>query len=398
MLAKRKNMPAPRPIPLSVPSLRGNEWKYIKECLDTNWVSYVGPFVDRFERELAKKVGAKHAVAMATGTAAIHICLLLAGVGQDDEVVMPGVTFVAPANAIRYCGAWPALIDISPSDWQLDVEKLADFLDRGCRRRGGELVNKATGRRIAALLPVHLLGGMCDVDTVAELATRYELPLIEDAAECLGATYKKRPIGASCSAYGGRMRLVITSFNGNKIITTGGGGAILCDDAVLAAHAKHLSTTAKADKVDFFHDEVGYNYRLTNIAAALGVAQLEKLYEYVEIKRDIARRYAEQLADCDGITVHPEPVNCQGTFWMYSLLLDKPARPIIDWLNMQGVMSRPIWVPIPRLPAFSSTAFTTTLTAAETVYRCGLSLPCSIDLTETQMSRVVELIKEALVD
>lgn len=194
------------------------------------------------------------------------------------------------------------------------------------------------------------------------------------------------------------MRLVITSFNGNKIITTGGGGAILCNDASLAASAKHLSTTAKADQVDFFHDKVGYNYRLTNIAAALGVAQLEKLDEYVEIKRDIARRYAERLADCDGVTVHPEPSNCMGTFWMYSLLLDKPARSMIDWLNAQGVMSRPIWIPIHRLPAFSSTAFTTTLTAAEAMYQNGLSLPCSIDLTETQMSRVVELIKEALVD
>ena len=292
-------------VPLCVPEIGGNEWTYIKECLDTNWVSYVGPFVERFEKDLAKKSGASHAVATSSGTAALHIALLLAGVGPDNEVVMPGITFVAPANAVRYCSAWPALIDINPMDWQLDVERLSDFLVDGCTVRDRQLINKTTGRRIAALLPVHLLGGMFDVDAVAELATRFELPLIEDAARILGATYKGRPIGAPCRAYGGPLRLVATSFNGNKIITTGGGGALLCEDAALAARARHLSTTAKADKIEFYHDEVGYNYRLTNLAAALGVAQLEKLDGYVEIKRNIARRYVGSLGKSDSVTLHP---------------------------------------------------------------------------------------------
>jgi perosamine synthetase len=384
-------------IPLSVPALRGNEWKYIKECLDTNWVSYAGPFVNRFERELAAKVGAKHAVATASGTAALHICLLLAGVGQNDEVVMPAVTFVAAANGIRYCGAWPALIDISPNDWQLDVAQLERFLADGCEYRGGRLINKATGRRVAALLPVHLLGGLADVDAVAELATKYELPLVEDAAECLGATYKGRPIAAPCPAYRGPMRLVITSFNGNKIITTSGGGAIFTDDPSLAAHAKHLTTTAKADKIEFFHDEVGYNYRLTNIAAALGVAQLEKLGEYVEIKRGIAGRYAEFLKNNPHIKVHPEPRHCRSTFWMYSLMLDRVARPVIDSLNREGVMSRPIWIPIHKLPAFSGGAFRFNVTTAEALYRCGLSLPCSVGITEAQVGRVLDLLLDGLV-
>jgi len=387
----------PQPtIPLSEPSLRGNEWNYLKECLDTNWVSYAGPFVDRFERELAAKVGAKYAVATASGTAALHICLLLAGVGHDDEVVMPAVTFVAPANAVRYCGAWPALIDISPNDWQLDVARLEQFLANGCERRGGRLINKATGRQVAALLPVHLLGGMCDVDRVAELATRYDLPLIEDAAECLGTAYKSRPIAAPCPAYRGPMRLVITSFNGNKIITTGGGGTIFTEDPGLAAHARHLTTTAKADKIEFFHDEVGYNYRLTNIAAALGVAQLEKLDEYVEIKRGIAARYAELLKNNPHIKAHPEPQHCRSTFWMYSVMLDRVARPVIDSLNREGVMSRPIWIPIHKLPVFSGKAFQSNVTTAEALYRCGLSLPCGVEITETQVGRVLDLLLDGL--
>jgi perosamine synthetase len=382
------------PIPLSVPHLAGNEWAYIKECLDTNWVSYVGPFVDRFERELAAKVGAKHAVATGSGTAALHVALVLAGVGPDDEVVMPGLTFVAPANAVRYCGAWPVFTDIAARDWQWDVALLADFLANGCGASNGKLVNKQTGRRIAALLPVHLLGGMCDVDAVAELASRYELPLIEDAAECLGATYKGRGIGAACPSYRGPIRLVATSFNGNKIITTGGGGALLAEDPALAARAKHLTTTAKADKMEFYHDEVGYNYRLTNIAAALGVAQLEKLDEYVEIKRGIAARYAEGLKDCAGVTVHPEPRDCRSIFWMYSATLPCEAGPVIRRLNEQGIMSRPLWVPLHRLPAFSGHCHVVKAGEAERFYERGLSLPCSVSLTESDQQRVIAALRQ----
>jgi perosamine synthetase len=375
-------------IPLSIPTVRGKEWQYVKECLDTNWVSYVGPFVERFEKELATKAGARCAVATASGTAALHIALILAGVRLDDEVVMPGLTFVAPANAIRYCGAWPTLIDVSSTDWQLDVSQLADFLTRGCTSRDGHLFNKVTGRRIAALLPVHLLGGMCDLDAVAELATGYELPLIEDAAECLGATHKGRAIGAACAAYRGPMRLVATSFNGNKIITTGGGGAMFTDDPALAARAKHLTTTAKADKIEFFHDEVGYNYRLTNIAAALGVAQLERLDEYVDLKRGTAALYAELFRGSPATHVHPEPQQCRSTFWMYSVLLDRPARPVINSLNAKGIMSRPIWVPIHRLPAFREGAFCVGATMAEELYTRGLSLPCSVDISGDQVREV----------
>jgi perosamine synthetase len=374
-------------IPLSVPHLAGNEWSYIKECLDTNWVSYVGPFVERFERELAAKAGAKQCVATSSGTAALHIALILAGVRPNDEVVMPGITFVAPANAVRYCFAWPTLVDINPLDWQVDVNQIADFLARDCSVRKGQLCNKATGRRIAALMPVHLLGGMCDLDAVAELATRYELPLIEDAAECLGATYKGRAIAAPCVTYRGPLRLVATSFNGNKIVTTGGGGAIFSEDPVVAARAKHLTTTAKTDEIEFFHDEVGYNYRLTNMAAALGVAQLEKLEKYVEIKRTIAQHYGVSFAHHDGIDTHPEPSECQSTFWMYSLRLRCLARPVIDRVIAQGIAARPIWVPLQRLPTFKD-VFAVASSVADDLYSHAMSLPCSVSLSESEIATV----------
>jgi len=380
----------PTPIPLSVPHLTGNEWQYVKECLDTNWVSYVGPFVNRFERQLANKAGAKFAVATSSGTAALHVALLLAGVGANDEVLMPGLSFVAPANAIRYCGAWPTFSDIHADDWQWNIEEVSRFLSRACVVRGGRLFNRSTNRRIAALLPVHLLGGLCDVDAVGELAAQYELPVVEDAAECLGATYKGRPIAGPCPTYRGPLRLVVTSFNGNKIVTTGGGGAILCEDGALAASAKHLTTTAKTEGCEFLHDAVGYNYRLTNIAAAVGVAQLERLDEFVGIKRGIASRYADSFAGCSQITSHPEPRECRSTFWMYSVELAFPARPIIERLNKAGIAARPLWMPLSRLSPFSNCFVWGELPVLSSLYTHGISIPCSVGLTELDQGRVCE--------
>lgn len=379
-------------IPLSVPHLAGNEWAYVKECLDTNWVSYVGSFVTRFEQDLAVNTGAQYTVALSSGTAALHLALLLAGVGPEEEVIMPAVSFVAPANAVRYCYAWPVFTDIRSEDWQWDVEQLGDFLAGACEARNGRIYNKATGRRIAALMPVHLLGGMCDLDAVAGLASRYELPLIEDAAECLGAAYKDRPIGAASSCYSGPMRLVITSFNGNKIITTGGGGALLTDDAGLAAKARHLSTTAKAGGVEFFHDSVGYNYRLTNMAAALGVAQLEQLEQHVEAKRAIALRYQNGLSRRTELFLHPEPLHCRSTFWMYTVRIKGPARPLIDDLNRRGVMSRPIWNPLPSLPVYRDCYSHRGVEIAHAFCREALSLPCSVGLTPAEQDQAVRFL------
>jgi perosamine synthetase len=383
-------------IPLCVPHLSGEEWPFVKECLDTNWVSYLGPFVERFERELAECVGAKHAVATSSGTAALHLALILAGVGADDEVLMPALTFVAPANAVRYCNAVPWCTDICTSDWQWDVEKLRDILAKESVRRDGKVINVRTGRRIAALLPVHLLGGMCDIDAVAELASEYGLPLIEDAAECLGASYRERYIGAPIPRVSGLVRIIVTSFNGNKIITTGGGGALLTDDAALASKAKHLSTTAKVGGIEFFHDEVGFNYRLTNIAAALGVAQLGKLEEFVDIKRAIAARYTAAFTGVEGLRTHPDMRHGRGTFWMYSLILNRESRSVVEALIAAGITCRPPWVPLHMLPSFGGCDGGHDLSVAKNFFECGLSLPCSVGLTEQEQERVISCVQQAL--
>jgi len=383
-------------IPLSVPSLQGNEWKYIKECLDSNWVSYVGPLVEKFEKKLAEQVQAGYAVATNSGAAALHISLLLANVGINEEVVMPGITFVAPANAVRYCGAWPAFIDVCENDWQMDIGKLSDFLSKHCYEKNGQMFNRTTNRRIAALLPVHLLGGMGDVDATAELAEKYDLPLIEDAAECIGATYKGRAIGAPLDSAKPRVRFVVTSFNGNKIVTTGGGGAIFTDDEDMASRARHLCTTAKKEGVEYFHDRVGYNYRMTNISAALGLAQLEKLEEYVTIKRYIAATYNKAFASKEYITTHKEPENCNNTYWMYTIYLNRNSRTIIANLNEAGIAARPIWVPIYNLPVFKGNCFEYQCEFAGKFYERALSIPCSVGLREEQCGRVISTLLDIL--
>lgn len=385
-------------IPLSVPELGGNEWCYIKECLDTNWVSYAGPFVSRFEAALAARTGAAQAVALASGTAALHLALLLAGVQGDDEVVMPAITFVAPANAVRYCGAWPAFVDVSPQDWQMDVNKLESFLAKECQVRSGRLYNRTTGRRVSALMLVHILGGMGNVDDVAELAVRYDLPLIEDAAECLAATYKGRAIGAALPLAGAPLRLVATSFNGNKIITTGGGGALLVNDETVANRARHLSTTAKADRITFFHDQVGYNYRMTNVAAAMGLAQLERLDEFAATKRRIAARYAAAFETSPQVVLHPEPVHCRSEFWLYTLLLDRPSLPLVYELEQWGIETRPIWTPPYRLPAFQDRSPVYACEFAGELHARALSIPSSVGLREDQQERVIEAILQLLAD
>lgn len=381
-------------IPLTVPALGGNEWQYLKQCLDTNWVSYRGPFVERFEKELAKQCGSAYAVVTASGTAALHLALLIAGVETDTEVLMPGITFVAPANAVRYCGAWPTLLDIRETDWQLDVAKLADFLHSACDRRDGRVFNRSTGRRVSAILPVHLLGGMCDVDAVAELACRYDLPVVEDAAECLGATYKQRQLASPCIGLEPQSRQVTTSFNGNKIVTAGGGGALLTDDARLAARAKHLSTTAKTEGIEFYHDEVGYNYRMTNIAAALGLAQLEQLDRFLAAKRHIAARYAELFQADPRIRVHPESVHARCTYWLYTIMTRGAAKPLLEKLNAAGIESRPVWTPLHRLPAFAANSYSYHCDFAETFYRHGISLPCSVGLGDADIRSVVDAVRQ----
>ncbi len=385
--------PAEGFIPLVVPEIRGNEWKYVKECLDTNWVSSVGSFVDRFERLVAERAGTKYAVATVNGTAALHIALLLAGVRPDDEVVVSTLTFIAPANAIRYVGAWPVFIDAEPRYWQIDPAGVVDFLDARCRWDGHELRNRQTGRRVTAILPVHILGHPVDLDPILAAAAKYSLPVIEDATECLGARYRGKNLGGVGDAG-------CFSFNGNKIITTGGGGMLVTNNAEWAARAKYLTTQAKDDPIEYVHNAVGFNYRLTNVLAAMGCAQMEQLDAFVEAKRQIAKRYRESLASLPGIRLPQEAEWAFSTFWMYTVLIAEKeigmdSRELLRQLGARKIQARPLWQPMHRSPAHKSFGSPTCLTS-ESLYAQAVSLPCSVGLTPSDQHRVVESIASFL--
>ncbi len=380
---------APAPIgsiPLCVPEIRGNEWQYIKECLDTNFVSSVGPFVDRFERMVADYVGVQHAVATVSGTAALHIALLVAGVQPDDEVLVSTLTFIAPVNAIRYVGAWPVFMDAEPDYWQMDPQKVAAFLEEKCRWQGGELHNKVTGRRVRAILPVHILGHPVDMDPILEAARKYNLVVIEDATESLGARYRGRKVGHLGD-------IACFSFNGNKLITTGGGGMIVTDNQAWARRAKYLTTQAKDDPLEFVHREVGYNYRLTNIQAAMGCAQLELLDEYIAAKRRIARRYRESLKDILGLTPMREASWAFSVFWMYTLLVDATrygidSRALLRLFESGRIQTRPLWQPMHLSPSQAGCQ-SYCCDEAVRINRDALSLPCSVGLDTDAQDRVI---------
>jgi perosamine synthetase len=372
-----------------VPEIRGNEWKYIKDCLDTNWVSSVGQYVDRFERLVADRAGAKYGVATVNGTAALHVALLLAGVKHDDEVLVSSLSFIAPANAIRYTGAWPVFIDAEPRSWQMDPEKVVKFLDNNCRWDGKALRNLHTGRRIAAILPVHILGHAVDMAPILAVAEKYELPVIEDATEGLGAKYQGRSLG-------GIGHVGCFSFNGNKILTTGGGGMLVTNNGEWAARAKYLTTQAKDDPIEYVHNAVGYNYRLTNVLAAMGCAQMENLDAFIEAKRQIAARYHEALETIPWLTLPEEAKGAFGTFWMYTVLVDKnksgfDSRQLLKHLDSSRIQTRPLWQPLHLSPAHKASS-TALCPISEEIYEKALSLPCSVGLSAFDQNAVIEAI------
>ena len=374
-------------VPLCVPEVRGNEWKYIKDCLDTNWVSTVGSYVDRFEAAMADAVGAKHAVATVSGTAALHVALLVAGVQPEDEVLVSTLTFIAPANAIRYAGAWPVFVDAEPNHWQMDVEKVRGYLEEECHWRSRAIYSRNTGRRVRAIIPVHILGHPVDLDPILELALEYNLTVVEDATESLGAKYK----GTSVGHLGD---IACFSFNGNKLITTGGGGMIVTDNAEWARRAKHLTTQAKDDPLEYVHSEIGYNYRLTNIQAAMGVAQLEQLDSYLETKRRIAASYTQAFEHVSGITPMREASWAKSAFWMYTMLIDEQkygigSRELLRELASRGIQTRPLWQPIHRSKAHCGCT-ATDCEAAERLNLKALSLPCSVGLDPTSQQLVID--------
>lgn len=335
-------------VALHEPTFNNTEVDYVTDCVKTGWVSSVGTYVTRFEEDLAKFVGLKRAVAVVNGTAALHIALKIVGVEANDEVLMPSLTFVATANATTYLQAIPHFVDVNEETLGVDPFKLEKYLDAIAELRHGELYNKQTNRRIRALVPMHTFGHPCLLDELVALCEKYKLVLVEDAAESLGSYYKGKHTGT----FG---RVSALSFNGNKIVTTGGGGAIVTNDEALADYAKHLTTTAKVPhQWEFVHDEIGYNYRMPNLNAALGCAQLEKLPMFIEQKRQLTGQYEKWLSNLDGVRLFKEPVDTQSNYWLQTVLLKDGCQrdEVLDFLNVQGVMSRPIWRPMHELAMY----------------------------------------------
>ena len=367
----------PGPCVLHEPRFAGNETKYLNECIDSTFVSSVGPFVDRFENDLARYTGARHAIATVNGTAALHVALLLAGVEPSDEVLIPTLSFVATANAVRYCGAVPHFVDSDERTLGMDPVALRSWLQETTDMRSGVTVNRLSGRRIRALVPMHTFGHPSDLDDLLTTAADFNLVVVEDAAESLGSRYH----GQHTGTFG---LLGILSFNGNKTITTGGGGAILTNDPELARRAKYLTTTAKVPhRWDFVHDEVGFNYRMPNLNAALGCSQLEQLPGFLASKRRLLGRYLDAFKGVPGARIFEEPQGSTSNYWLQTLLLEHADTvqrdSIIKETNESGFMTRPAWTLLHRLPPYADCP-RAPLPIAESLEGRIISLPSSAGL------------------
>ena len=335
-------------IPLHTPHFRGNEKKYLNECIESTFVSSVGKFVDTFEEKICQITQSKHAVAVVNGSAALHMALKASGVKEGDLVITQALTFVATANSIVYCNASPSFIDIESTGLGMCPKSLKRFIDKECYPKGRELWHKGTERRIAACLPVHIFGHPCNMEAILEICDSAAIAVIEDSTESLGSKRKRRHTGTFGKAG-------VFSFNGNKIVSSGGGGVLVTDDENMAAYAKHLTTTAKIPhKWEYFHDEVGYNYRLPNINAALACAQLEQLNNILENKRETARAYCD-FFEQQKMRFLKEPEDSLSNYWLNAIILeDKKERDeFLEYTNENGVMTRPCWTLLNKLPMFS---------------------------------------------
>jgi len=336
-------------IPLHEPCFTGREKELVVECIDSTFVSSVGKFVDQFEQQLAEYTGAKYAIATVSGTSALHIALLLADVERDTEVITQPLSFIATCNAISYCGAMPVFVDVDKSTLGLSPKSLSDFLEAYGELRDGQCFNKKTNKRLSACVPMHTFGHPCEIDAIKSICDQWCIPLIEDAAESLGSFYKGKHTGTTSL-------LSAISFNGNKIVTAGGGGAIITNDEALAKKAKYLTTTAKVPhKWEFNHDMIGYNYRMPNLNAALLCAQLEQLDGFVQNKRETAKQY-QGFCTKNQLDFISEPINSNSNYWLNAVLLADKQEQIafLELANPQGVMSRPVWTLLNELPMFTS--------------------------------------------
>lgn len=372
-------------VSLSSPNISGNEWKYVKDCLDTTWVSSVGYYVNKFEEMMAEFTGTKYAVATSNGTMALHMSLMLAGVKRDDYVIVPNLTFVASVNSISYIGASPILMDIDENTWQMNVDLLENFLQTETEVINNHCIHKKDKRNIRAIMPVHVLGNMMDMDKLLAVAKKYCLLIVEDATESLGSYYKNKHSGSF-----GLMGCF--SFNGNKIITTGGGGMIVTDDEQLAKKAKHLTTQAKADPFEYYHDEIGYNYRLVNILAAIGVAQMEQLPTFLLRKMEIYAYYRNALNEIGDIGFQEVHLNVKANQWLFTFRT-KQQKKVLKTLNENGKQSRPFWVPMNRLPMFRNEIYISDNDIAGKIYRECLSIPCSTYIKDDELHEISNIIK-----
>jgi perosamine synthetase len=367
---------AKRPIALHEPYFAGRENTYVKSCIDEGWVSSVGEFVNRFECELAASCGAAHAVVMVNGTCALHAALLAMGVQHGDEVLIPSLTFVATANAVMHAGAVPHFVDAEETSLGVDPVALREHLARIATMENGHARNQLSGRTIRALVPVHIFGHPCQLEHLAAIAKEWNLQLLEDATEAIGSTQGGRPVGS--------LHTAVFSFNGNKIVTTGGGGAVVTNDAKLHARLKHLSTTAKLPHPwAFIHDEVGYNYRMPNLNAALGCAQLEQLPRFLVAKRALAKAYMQAFDGLLGARILPSPAGTESNYWLVTLLADHAdevwLKGSLQALHTAGLMCRPVWQPLHLLPMYREYPHSD-LSRTESLAQRILSLPSSVSL------------------
>ena len=378
-------------IPLSVPHIRGNEWKYIKECLDTEWVSSVGKYVTRFEEDICKLTSAKHAVACVNGTAALQVALQIVGVVPGDEVLVPTITFIAPVNAIRYLNAEPVFMDCDRF-YNIDMGKVIDFIRTETIYKNGFSYNKSSGKRISAIVTVHVFGNAVNIFELIDLCKERNIKIVEDAAESIGVFYNLDPLKNIYAGTVGDMGCY--SFNGNKIITTGGGGMIVTNNIEYADKAKYFTTQAKDHEIYYIHNEIGYNYRLTNIQAAMGVAQLERLNEYILIKKKNYGIYKNNIDKIPGLSLAEVPGYAESNYWFYCLQIDekvygKNRDQLMEYLQANGIQTRPIWH-LNHLQKPYRNYQSYRIENAYKIFADTLNIPCSVNLGEEQISYVIE--------
>lgn len=375
-------------IPLSEPYISGNEWNYVKDCLDTGWVSYLGEYVSRFEKAVSGFVGSQYGIAVMSGTAALHLSLIVRNILPEEEVLVPTLTFIAPVNVVKYCNAYPVFIDADPKTLCIDVDKCIHFIEKQCtHKRDGYLYNKKTKRRIRAIIPVHIFGHPAEMDGLVELSQRYQIDIIEDATESLGSLYKGQMTG-SIGVLG------CFSFNGNKLITSGGGGLIVTNSEDLAKRLKHLSTQAKINSFEYDHDVIGYNYRLTNLQAAVGLAQMEKVREYIDIKKMNIKLYTDLLQNREEVEIFGEQDWAESNCWFYTLKVAKKyKKPLMNYLLSKGIQVRPVWRLIHTLPMYRDCE-TVAIEYAIEAYETCFNIPCSVSLSKEDVAYIAEKITE----